>query len=70
VPVSEKVSVAPGGQGLLRTFEVGVTNADLWIVAPAVPGVKVSSSAGELSNGKLKIPGGKPQRFTVTVQPQ
>jgi hypothetical protein len=70
VPVAEKITAVAEGKGIVREFQLGETKEDVWFLAPPVAGVKVACSAGALTNGRVKIPGGKPARFTVTVTAQ
>jgi mono/diheme cytochrome c family protein len=70
VPVAEKITAVAEGRGIVREFQLGATKEDVWFLAPPVSGVKVTCSAGAITNGRVKIPGGKPARFTVTVTAQ
>ncbi|MBI3879183.1 MAG: c-type cytochrome [Verrucomicrobia bacterium] len=68
VRVAEKITAV--GRGLAREFTLGEMKGEVWFLAPPVPGINVTSTAGLFTNGRLRIPGGKSVRFTINVTPQ
>lgn len=60
VPVKELITSAP--KGLLREFTVPAKDA--WFVSDPISGVEITTSAGPLQSGRIKIP---PGRFEVTI---
>ncbi|MDB6121136.1 MAG: Cytochrome c [Pedosphaera sp.] len=67
VLVREQITCAPQSKGLVRAFELGPVNGDVWFFAGNPAGVTVSCSTGEVAGERIKIPDGKLVRFTVTV---
>ncbi|NBV21669.1 MAG: hypothetical protein EBS05_07075 [Proteobacteria bacterium] len=67
VSVRQRVRKGSAPESLELDFELTATNGDVWFVLPEVAGVSVSTSAGPLENGRLRVPGGKPVRFSVTL---
>ena len=68
ITVKERITVATGGKGLTRAFELANVDQELWFVPDPHPGVSISVAPAESSQGRFKIPAGRNPRFTVTIQ--
>ena len=67
VQVHERITKASSGNGLTRSFQVGPAKQDVWFIAGPPEGVTISSSAGPLSNGRLRLPPAKSVAFDITI---
>jgi cytochrome c2 len=67
IAVSELITKAPEGDGLRRTFEIGPVTQNVWFLAGESQGVAIHSDAGEIVNGRLKIPAEKTV-FEITIR--
>lgn len=67
VPVRLRVRKGSAPESLALDFELGSTTGDVWFVLPEGGGVTATSDLGKLEQGRLRVPGGKSVRFTVTL---
>lgn len=67
VPVRERITAASGASGLLRSFELGPTEQEVWFLAGDPGGLKITCSAGAFEQGRVRIPGGGRVRFEVKI---
>jgi mono/diheme cytochrome c family protein len=70
VAVSELITAAREGDGLVRSFELGPVKQDVWFLAGESESVSIHSNAGEIANGRLRIPAAETIRFEVTIRPR
>jgi mono/diheme cytochrome c family protein len=67
VLVQEKVTAIPGG-GLVRSFQLGPVQKDVWFVGETNGEALVRSPQGEFQEGRLRIPGGEAVHFDIIIQ--
>ena len=65
--VYERVSAAPGRDGIIREFRIHEVRQPMWFLPSVGNDVAVTSSLAAEQPGVLRIPEGSDVRFTVTM---
>jgi hypothetical protein len=65
IEVRERVTAAPEGPGLVRSYRLGRVEGDVWFLG----GPGATSPAGPFQDGALRLSGGPSPSFSVTLRP-
>lgn len=69
VPVSEDVSLRPGGDGLIRRFRIGRggTDSRWWYVPGAIDGLPPRTGTAHVESGAFRFDPGGAREFTLEI---
>ena len=68
VAVRHRITAPEEVLGIVHAFTLGPVEKPIWFLSGRRKGVKVTSSSGEIEDGRIKIPGGKSVTFSVTLE--